>query len=299
MAAEYVCFRLHEIETKDHLIHQGIVSFPDRSTGTALVWVHGLSGKFYGDVPLLNGLSQRCTKRGMAFASFNSRGHDVIASLRKRDPEKASGYTHITIGAGYEVFEESVQDLDAVVSHMVSLGFPKVVLAGHSTGANKVCYYAATQHDTRVAGVILAGPMSDRLGAQRDAPAYEKSLTMVQELVRSGKGNGLVTGIHWMPLTANRAFSLLAPDTAEDVFTYGDTTNPLFVFSSVTCPMLLVLSGNDETADRPVAEIQKTFDACAQSSSYTSVVIPGADHGYSGKTDAFIKIVTDWVASVV
>lgn len=291
-------FELVETVTKDGLIHQGMVSRPQRVGKKALLWVHGLTGRFYGDVKLMNLLGEACAKDGIAFASFNNRGHDVVSGIRKVDPNEPTGYMHVTGGASSEVFEESVFDIDAGISYLAEQGFDHVILAGHSTGANKVCYYAGNTHDPRVIGVVLAGPTSDRLSAHTDTEHYDENIQMLKDLIEKGKGDALLTKMHWFPITANRAWSLLAPNTKEDVFNYGDDKDTLTVFQNITAPLLVVLSENDETADRPVTEIKKVFDAHAGAKKYTSIIIPDATHGYEGKQDEFVHTVVEWAKTL-
>lgn len=291
-------FELVETVTKDGLIHQGMMSRPERGGKKALLWVHGLTGRFYGDVKMMNLLAEECARQGIGFASFNNRGHDIISSMRKIDPNEPNGYTHAMIGASSEIFEESVFDIDAGISYLVEQGFDQVVLAGHSTGANKVCYYAGNTHDPRVTGVVLAGPMSDRLSAHTDKKNYKDNINMLKELNETGREGAMLTKLHWFPITAKRAWSLLAPNTREDVFNYGDEKNVLTVFHNITSPVMVVLAGNDDVADRPAETIQKTFDAHTGSKNYRSVIISDTTHQYSGKQQEFAHTVVDWAKSL-
>lgn len=258
-------FELVEIITKDKLVHQGIFHRPERAGKRALLWVHGLTGRFYGDPELMNIIADECSKRDMGFAAFNNRGHDAVSGFRKVDN------TYVTIGAASEVFEESVFDIDAGISFLTSQGFTEVILVGHSTGANKVCYYVSTTTDQHVAGVILAGPMSDRLGTQGDL---------------------------WFPATEQRKQSLFVPNSKEDVFNYGDTEHVLDLFHRITKPTLVIFSENDEHKDRPMEKIQAVFDARTGSTHYKSIIIPGANHGYDGKKNEFVTAIIDWIKTL-
>lgn len=292
-------FTLEEIITQDNLIHQGIFAEPEKKGKKALLWVHGLTGKFYGDVPLMNMLAGGCVSSGLGFASFNTRGHDMIANISTVDAHDSSGNGHKTIGAGYEKFEECIFDIEAAVAFLVRQGFSKVIIAGHSSGANKAAYYAAkNQSDRSVAGVVLAGPMSDRLATQQDKEAYEKNITMLTMLRDEGKGDTLLTKAGWFPMTADRAWSLIAPNTPEDVFNYGDSVRVLSVVSGIRVPLLVIFSGSDEHADRPVADIKKTFDANITNPQYRSMIIPDTTHGYEGKEKEFVSEVVTWAASL-
>ena len=60
---------------------------------------------------------------------------------------------------------------------LIAKGYDEIVLIGHSTGANKACYYAAAENNSHVISVILSGPISDRLSApdaKKTPSIYEK-----------------------------------------------------------------------------------------------------------------------------
>ncbi len=292
-------FSLEEITTRDNMIHQGIYAEPKNRRDAALVWVHGLTGKFYGDTKRLTMLADACIANDMGFAAFNNRGHDIVASARTVDPGSPTGRGYAMIGSGMEKFEDCVHDIDAAIGFLAGKGYTRIFLAGLSTGANKVCYYAGSVSDARLAGVILAGPMSDRYSPANTLEEYENNMTMLKMLIDDGKGDSWVTKAMWFPATANRLYSLIAPHTSEDVFNYGDDTDVLTRFSNIKTPLLVVLAGNDEHADRPIFDIQKAFDAHAQSRKYKSLIIPDADHGYTGKEEEFVTTLVSWMQNVL
>ena len=291
-------FELTEITTRDHLIHQGIVSVPEKPGKMAVLWVHGLTGKFYGNTELINTLADTFTKNGIAFASFNNRGHDIMTGLSIEDPNEPGGKGHATGGASFERFEDSVHDIDAGIRLLRERGFDDIILAGHSSGANKVCYYAGTVPDADLAGIILAGPLSDRYSPNVDASEYEKNITMLKMLRDDGKGDSLLTKVSWFPMTADRAWSLIAPNTPEDVFNYGDSERILTTFSKITTSVLVIFSGNDEYTDRPVSDIKTVFDQKAGSPRYQSVIIPDTTHGMEGKEREFAGTVLTWISTL-
>lgn len=290
-------YELVDILTKDQLVHQGMVHIPKGCGKTAVVWIHGLTGTFYSNTKSMELFALACEKQKMAFGAFNTRGHDYVSDAHKIDGTNTRGYVHQTIGAGVEHFPDCVQDIDAMVSFFVHRGFEKMVLVGHSTGANKVCYYAGTVNDPKVAGVVLSGPMSDRYSAS-DEQTNKKHHAIMEQKIREGKGEELLTGFDFFPLTPKRWMSLLAVGSPEDVFNYHDEEGALATFSKITIPLLVMFGGSDEHADRPIVEIQKAFDAHAQSAKYKSVVIPGADHSFTGKEHTFVDVIVSWAASL-
>ena len=235
----------------------------------------------------MNLFADACDKKGMGFASFNTRGHDMVTGFHMIDIPN----TYRTIGAGYEKFEECVYDIDAAISYLASQGFSEVVLVGHSTGANKACYYAATQKDPRVAGVVLSGPLSDRLSPEVIIPWYK--ILYLKFLVSLGKGDKLIMGTEFFPGTPKRFLSLLSPGSNENIFNY-DEKKPLSRLSSIKKPLFVLFGGADEHADRPIEEIRKIFDSHTKSENYKSIIIPAAAHSFEGKEQKAVEEIVSW-----
>jgi pimeloyl-ACP methyl ester carboxylesterase len=252
-----------------------------------------LTGNFYGSQELFEYIIE---EGNVALASFNNRGHDMIAGTKKINPSLPKGYEYFSCGAGQEEFEDSVFDIDAGMSFLTGCGYKNIILAGHSTGANKVCFYAGTKKDPRVTGVILASPISDRLGAEKRDPNISKTLRDMQSRIDKGKGDELLTGFGFFPITPKRYVSLYSDQSAEDVFDYDENHGKLAAFSKITQPLLVVLSEKDEHADRPVVSMKKMFDAKTKSSSYSSVIMENATHGYDGQEKEFATLLTNWIA---
>jgi alpha-beta hydrolase superfamily lysophospholipase len=208
------------------------------------------------------------------------------------------GYSYYPAGAGQEVFEESVLDIEAGIDFLVARGYSEIILVGHSTGANKVCYFAATQKNPHVAAVVLTGSISDRLHAITDYEKFEKDLAHMHELIRVGRGDELLVGYHFFPMTPKRFISLFEPRSNEDVFDYGEEEPKLKYFSQITLPLLVHLAGADEAADRPIANIQKAFDSHAKSLKYKSVIIPGALHRFNGHEQEAVAAMVDWIKTL-
>lgn len=287
-------FTLEEIVTKDGLLLQGIYSESKIKKRRAVLWMHGLSSAFYHEVKLTKLLVEALENKGWGFAHFNSRGHDVLAGIRKKDSTSPYGYSYYQAGAGAEIFEESVLDIDAGIDFLVAKGYDEIVIIGHSTGANKACYYAAAQNNSHVISVILSGPISDRLSS----PNTKKHLPFMKKLMREGKGNKLLFGYHFFPLTPKRFISLFDPRSSEDVFDYGEEEPKLVMFSKIKIPLLVILSQNDEVADRPVKEIQQAFDSHTTSPIYKSIVIDGALHRYNGHEPEVVSAIIDWITAL-
>jgi pimeloyl-ACP methyl ester carboxylesterase len=125
-------------DTEDGLNLEGVVIRPTAASArmVAVVWVHGLTGRFYAKSAILVG--RDLAGEGYTFVSGNNRGHDFGA----RYWNQARGEP-VLAGGGWERFDESPFDVDAWLTFTASLGHERIVLVGHSLGALKVAHYQA------------------------------------------------------------------------------------------------------------------------------------------------------------
>ena len=87
-----------------------------------------------------------------------------------------------------------MSDLRAGIDHLGGRGYRSVGLLGHSMGAVRVTYYAATQDDPRVAAVVPVSPV--RLSysyylKSEDAEEFRANVETAQRLVDEGEPNGV------------------------------------------------------------------------------------------------------------
>jgi pimeloyl-ACP methyl ester carboxylesterase len=284
-----------EITTKDNLVEQGIYFESPHKSDTAILYIHGLTDSFCYHQELFEMITNQTEKIGYGFAAFNNRGHNCITSIHQIDTKSEKGYRYVNGGAGYENFTDCVYDIDAGISFLVSRGYKKVILMGHSTGANKACYYTGTRNDKRIAGVILSSPISDRLIEEKTNLKLTAIIRQMKKMIIEGKDNFLVNNLTFFPITPVRYLSLFERGSVEDVFDYGEKIPRMKYYSRIIVPLLVILSGKDEHSDRPITEIKNVFDTYSKSKNYKSIIIPDATHGYNGKEDEYVKVITDWI----
>jgi pimeloyl-ACP methyl ester carboxylesterase len=279
---------LVRIHTRDGVALDGVVAEPRRRRDTALIWVHGLGSVFSSGQPLIRALSRRLTGAGVAYLKLNNRGHDVVARAGRK-----------LAGATFERFGESVEDIRATIALARSAGYRRVILAGHSTGANKVLHYAARVRDRRVAGLILLGPVSDIAGEMKTIGARElRRRVKVAERIARRDPEALVPRAFGFR-GARRYISLFRPGEAEDVFQYYRPDGRWTALRRVRLPVAAIVGGRDEYHDRPAAELIAAFERNATAArAFTGLVIAGADHGFVGREDALAGAIVRWIRTV-
>lgn len=279
---------LVRIHTRDGVALDGVVAEPPRRRDTALIWVHGLGSVFSSGQPLIRALSQRLTRAGVAYLKLNNRGHDVVARAGRR-----------LAGSTFERFGDSVKDIRATIDLARRAGYRRVILAGHSTGANKVLHYAARARDRRVAGLILLGPVSDIAGEMKQIGARElRRRVAVAERIARRDPDALVPRDFGFR-SARRYISLYRPGEAEDVFPYYRANARWTALRRVRLPVAAIVGGRDEYLDRPAPALIAAFEHNATAArAFTGLVIPGADHGFLKHEDELAQAIVRWIQTM-
>ncbi|HYU15626.1 MAG TPA: alpha/beta fold hydrolase [Candidatus Acidoferrum sp.] len=274
---------LVRLRTRDGVWLDGAVAEPSHRRA-ALIWVHGLGSVFSSGQVLIRELSSRLNAAGIGYFKFNNRGHDIVAGRGR----------HLA-GAAFERFGQSVADIRTMIAFAATRGYSKIILAGHSTGANKVLYYAARVRDRRVTALVLLGPVSDIAAAAQQVGAQElrRRVAAAERLARRDP-QALVPRA-WGFWSARRYISLYRPGEDEDVFPYYRPGARWTALRSVRLPMAAIIGSRDEYLDRPPQELIDTFRRNAvRARSFTGVVLRGARHGFEKRERELADVIVRW-----
>ncbi|HEV8586048.1 MAG TPA: DUF1749 domain-containing protein [Methylomirabilota bacterium] len=271
--------------TRDGVPLAGVLAEPRRRRRVAFIWVHGLASTFGRGQPLVAALSRRLNAAGLAYVKLDTRGHDVVARGGRR-----------LAGAAFERFGESVEDIRAMVAFARRAGYTRVILAGHSTGANKVVHYLARARDRRVAGAILLGPVSDVVGeiVRIGRRELSRRVAVAERLARRDPDTLVPRAFGFW--SARRYLSLYRAGGAEDVFPYGRPRARWTAVGRVRVPLAVVFGARDEYLDRPASALLAAFEANAtRARSFTGIVIPRASHGFARHEDVLAWALVGWI----
>jgi pimeloyl-ACP methyl ester carboxylesterase len=279
---------LARLRTRDRVWLDGVVTEPRRRPRTALVLVHGLGSVFSSAPALTRALSARLNAAGIAYLKFNTRGHDVVARGGRR-----------LAGAAYERFGDCIEDIRTVLAFARARGYRRVILAGHSTGANKVLHYAARARDRRVGAIILLGPVADVAGEAKRLGWRELSRRVAgAERIARRDPQGLVPKA-WGYWSAQRYLSLYRPGGIEDVFPYYRPGARWTALRTVRLPIAAVVGSRDEFLDRPARALIEAFERNAtRARSFTGVVVAGAGHNFQRRERELAELVVGWIRTL-
>lgn len=246
----------------------------------AIIWVHGLGSSMFSKLDIVEKLLDKKT----AVITFNNRGHDIVSRVRK-------GRRSILAGMGKEIFTECADDIQGVVNFAKRRGAREIYLAGSSTGCQKSVYWAS-QKGRGVKGIILLAPISDYAGDRKEKN-HSRALAEARALLRKGKTSALVTSYPGV-MDAQRYVSLYSGESAEEVFPYWDARKMPKALRRIRQPLLVLLAGSDEYADRPAVKIQDWFAEHLKEGDQIHI-IPGAEHGFEGREEHAARIISDFM----
>jgi len=256
----------------------------------AIVLIHGNAGRFY-DYPYVS-VGRALAGAGHTVISANTRGHDISAFLWRAaggrpTPWESPQGMPVGAGSGWDALAETSRDLAAWVDLAESeCATGKVVLVGHSSGAQRVVLYQAERQDRRVAGLVLASP--DLTGFM---PAGQ--LAEAQRMVAEGRGMEVLPAQAFAPWYRQSAESVAGRNAVLSRMLESADDTPATI-ARVTCP-ILALYGTKEPggAQGMLQMIQARATAAA---GVETRLIEGADHIYSGLEEDLARTIAGWIA---
>ncbi len=284
--SKFIEGKLIEFKAKDGSTLNGFLTGPTKSK-KCIIYVHGMTGNFYGS-NLQFHIAKEISSSGYSLFAINTRGHDAVAVIKRI---KGSSRDRFVAGTDLEKFEDSLLDIDAAIMAMKNLKFSEIILAGHSTGCQKVAYYQYKKKSKEVKGIILLAPADDYAIQKKVlGKRFDQTVAFSRKMAKDGRGNEPNPKIpsHFSP---NRFLSLTDPRRPESrIFNYdGD----LKEFSNINIPICAVFGNKEEYAVKPVLQYLKILKSKTSSMSFTGVIVDGAGHSFRRQEtmlSVFIKI---------
>ncbi len=247
---------LISFNTTDRIALPGLLYEPARKANTVVIWLHGNGGAsvFYS-ARRMNALGEAVTKKGVAFFAFNNRGAETEKMLKRHGRR---GNEYVMLGFSHELIRDAVHDIDGAIAMLRERGYRRFVLAGHSTGANKICLYDSRKRKNPVSAYVLLGPGDDvgisyaELGAEKFAAVLERARAMV----KARKGSRIAPrSVSARPISWASLLDTIDPEGNYNVFPFLEIIHGLRLskkkpllkeYRKLKRPTLVLLGENDE-----------------------------------------------------
>ncbi len=283
--------RLVRFTTEDRLVLDGFLAGP-RESRKCIIYVHGMTGTFYGAGRTRWEIAGKARRAGFSFFSMNTRGHAAVALIGRSAGKKE----RLAAGTWVERFEDSVLDIDGAIRRLRELGFSDFVLAGSSTGCQKVAYYQYRKANRAVKGLLLLAPTDDYAVQLKElGKRFDPTVRLCRRLVRKGIGDepSALVPYHFSPRRFLSISDLKNPEAR--IFHYGGAMRE---FSAIPIPVCAVFGRKEENATMPVTEYLKILRCKKRKGGFVGVVVDGAGHSFDSRAEMLGDFVLRWIRSL-
>jgi alpha-beta hydrolase superfamily lysophospholipase len=248
----------------------------------AVLLVHGSRGNFCD--PTTKEMAEDLRKVGYACLTLNTTAHDTVWA-------NASDGTYR--GNAFEILDRTCLDLKAGIDYLYDAGYRYIALLGHSMGAVRVTYYAATRSDPRVCAVIPVSPVRLSFSYYQksaDAQEFQDTVNQAEALVAAGKGHELLdTGFPIRQLFSAASYL--------DKHGPAERYNLVNLASDIDIP-LLAIAGSLETHTRLQDMARDLAQAAVNSPKAEYAIVEGGDHSLANKKREASTNVLRWLSSL-
>ena len=255
---------------------------PDPGPVDAMLLIHGSRGNFCD--PATKSMAEDLGAQGIACLALNTNAHDTIWYNPPGLDYK---------GNAFEILENTMSDLRAGVDHLEQRGYRAVGLLGHSMGAVRVTYYAATQEDPRVAVVVPVSPV--RLSysyylESEDSEEFQANLETAQHLIDKGDPDGVFRVNFPIP-------QFFSASSYLDKHGPFEKYNLINLADRVRVPML-ALNGSRETHTRLKGMAEDLARAAVNSPRASAIMVDEGEHSLVNRTTEASAAVLQWLAAL-
>jgi pimeloyl-ACP methyl ester carboxylesterase len=252
---------------------------------TMIVMVHG-SGGSYRRAPE-SALGPRVAAKGYAALAINTRQHDDKINT--------------------DNFLDVRRDIDAAVHVARALGYKTLVLQGHSLGNIQVQFYAATNWDRDIKGVMLLSafgnlPWKTRTILMQDEEGFQKLIEASLKALRDGKLDEV------LPVKMHYFRGPDSPVTGQHFLTYRwdktSVADGTFWIRRIPRPILLVRDQSDSLIQpfEPYMLLSAAHSEGSLATDIDFVLLPDdkpvslKGHSFDGNEQPLTDTIANWLA---
>jgi dienelactone hydrolase len=294
-----------KFQTKDKLELAGILFRPTKATKKVLIYLHGTGGSdIFKKKDFFAEFAKELAKKKTGLLVFNNRGAHIVGKSTYR---KGKTVKRFKTGSAFEIIKECTFDIDGAVKFLKEKKFNQFFLAGHSTGANKVCIYDDKIKKNDISKYILFAPGDDTglLYEELGEKSFTKALKLSLKKVEAGRGDETMSieGFY-LPIISYKSFLDVAnPDGEYNTFPFFEIINKVELskekkffkeYQKMSKPTLVILGDKDEYCFGRFPEITVILKHYGNEN-HEFEFTKGADHGFKGKEKSLFKKISSWL----
>lgn len=264
-----------------------MVHFESSEKDICVICIHGMCGTII-DNYFATVWGKLLAEKGIGFIYEHNRGHSIENDIVMRDG------SFKRCGCMYEIFEDSIYDIDLAIETAKNKGYKRIILLGHSYGCNKVIYYYYKQHPD-ILGIILASA-PDMIGSHVSAQSddYQELLKEAKKNIDDGNASKL---LHKMV----EDYMYMSSGTYYNWFHEGSALNNLPIianpehweqFETIDIPILTFSGAKEEDYYLQLDLLKEKALNCNH---FEYKVIENTGHTYKNKEMEIGNLIYDWI----
>lgn len=268
----------------------GVLFASDKKADTVLIAITGIHGNFYSN-PFYYNIGDTLSATGIDFVYAQT--CDAFGFI---ETENVVTGQKETIGSWNEDFRNVDDDLEAYLNYAKTSGYKRIVLAGHSLGANKVLWYLSRHHDAPIDHFLLLSPAN--LDAMM-AGVTSQEKDYIREIVDEGRGEQMLPFyfMGWVECVARTAWQWLFTNWLNNVHLTDEADWSVTEGVQHTGALLIGTYDNFAGGD-PVSFLERINRHIPTADQNKLIFIEKTGHTYQMKhqevADDILKLMQDW-----
>lgn len=263
-----------------------MIHFDSDVKDICVIMIHGMCGTIV-DNYFATVWGEMLSKNNIGFIYEHNRGHSIENDIVMKDGNFKR------CGCMYEIFEESIYDIDLSINTAKDLGYKRIILLGHSYGCNKIIYYYYKKYPN-ILGIILASA-PDMVGShklvQKD---YEELLIEAKKNIDNGEPTKLLHKMieDYMYMSSQTYYNWFNENSNLDNLPVIENPNKWVQFENIDIPILTFSGSLEEDYYKHLDLLKKKAINC---NDFEYEYIDNTGHTYWNKEEEIGKLIQAWI----
>lgn len=277
---------INDAYTEDNL-KLPMVHFNSKEKDICVIFIHGMCQTII-DNYFATVCGNVLSENNIGFIYEHNRGHSIENDIVMKDG------SFKRCGCMYEIFEDSIYDIDLAINKSQELGYKRFILMGHSYGCNKLIYYYYKKKPN-ILGLILASA-PDMVGLQLlRQKNYKELIKEAKENIDNGESTKILNNLieDYMYMSSGTYYNWFHENSNLDNLPVMNNSKNWYQFEAIDVP-ILTFSGSNETDNYMHLDLLK--EKAKSCNDFEYKYIHDTDHFYNGKELEIGNIILNWIS---
>lgn len=278
---------INDAYTEDNL-KLPMVHFNSKEHDICVIFIHGMCQTII-DNYFATVCGNVLSENNISFLYEHNRGHSIENDIVMKDG------SYKRCGCMYEIFEDSIYDIDLAIDKAQELGYKRFILMGHSYGCNKLIYYYYKKHPN-ILGLILASA-PDMVGLQLlRQKDYKELLQEAKGNIDNGNPTKILSNLieDYMYMSSGTYYNWFHENSNLDNLPVMNNSKNWYQFETIDVP-ILIFSGFNETDNYLHLDLLK--EKAKSCNDFEHKYINDTDHFYNEKELEIGNIILNWIST--